>query len=428
MTIGGTAATSVTRVSSTSITATTPAGTAGARSVVVTNTDLQSGTLAGGYTYVAAPTAWSMNPTGGPSAGGTAVTIQGTGFLAGAVVTFGWLSATVTSLSSTSITAIHPSSAAGNVTVTVRNPDGQSASVPGSFSSFNPAGCWPEPSKTTSNMVSPCTPAVAGPPMSGKDRPIGIGSPNSTTMVFPPLWTGSSESSNKLIFFYGAPPVPVSARGSSPATPTTSRAAGAAADGCYRYKSGDRVMVSLFGGMSSSAAGGVSRNATAGPTITTTTYRGTTPLGTSQVQYVSSRGNGVFDRMKKIGGAEFDLPLITMDTNGDGYADYMSLPWAPFAAAVLRDNFLGNGDTPGPTPQIWLPLADTDGDGYGDAVVFDPAGTGSPSPVFPKTPPLLPNVAERTGLLIPTLGEWGLFALALSLAAAGWLALRRSVA
>ena len=51
MTIGGTAATSVTVVSSTSITAKTPAHATGAADVVVTNTDNQAGALSGGYTY-----------------------------------------------------------------------------------------------------------------------------------------------------------------------------------------------------------------------------------------------------------------------------------------------------------------------------------------------------------------------------------------
>ena len=51
--LGGTAATGVTVVSSTSITATTAAHTAGAVSVVVTNSDAQTGTLTNGYTYTA---------------------------------------------------------------------------------------------------------------------------------------------------------------------------------------------------------------------------------------------------------------------------------------------------------------------------------------------------------------------------------------
>ena len=51
MTIGGTVATGVTFVDSTSITCNTPAGTAGAQDVVVTNPDTQTSTLTGGFTY-----------------------------------------------------------------------------------------------------------------------------------------------------------------------------------------------------------------------------------------------------------------------------------------------------------------------------------------------------------------------------------------
>ncbi|MGA9800524.1 MAG: family 16 glycosylhydrolase [Terriglobales bacterium] len=51
VTIGGTAATGVTVVSSTSIKATTPVHATGAADVVVKNTDNQTGTLSGGFTY-----------------------------------------------------------------------------------------------------------------------------------------------------------------------------------------------------------------------------------------------------------------------------------------------------------------------------------------------------------------------------------------
>ena len=128
--LGGTAATGVTVVNSTSITATTPAHAAGAVSVVVTNTDAQSGTLTNGYTYNGtnpAPTVTSINPTSGTTGGGTPVTITGTGFLAGATVAFGGTAATgVTVASSTSITATTPAHAAGAVNVVVTNTDAQS--------------------------------------------------------------------------------------------------------------------------------------------------------------------------------------------------------------------------------------------------------------------------------------------------------------
>ena len=51
--LGGTAATGVRVVNSTSITAITPAHAAGTVNVVVTNNDAQSGTLPGGFTYIA---------------------------------------------------------------------------------------------------------------------------------------------------------------------------------------------------------------------------------------------------------------------------------------------------------------------------------------------------------------------------------------
>jgi hypothetical protein len=54
VTLGGTAATNVTVVSSVSITATTPAHTAGAVDVVVTNSNGQSETLSNGFTYTSA--------------------------------------------------------------------------------------------------------------------------------------------------------------------------------------------------------------------------------------------------------------------------------------------------------------------------------------------------------------------------------------
>jgi hypothetical protein len=65
VTIGGTAATSITVVSPTQIAATTPAHVAGAVNVVVTNADAQSATAAGGYTYVVfgSPSSFSATAT-----------------------------------------------------------------------------------------------------------------------------------------------------------------------------------------------------------------------------------------------------------------------------------------------------------------------------------------------------------------------------
>ena len=143
--LGGTAATGVTVVNSTSITATTPAHAAGAVSVVVTNTDAQTGTLTNGYTYTAsnpAPTVSSITPNSGTANGGTAVTITGTGFLAGATVKLGGTAATgVTVVSSTSITATTPAHAAGAVSVVVTNTDAQTGTLTNgyTYTTSNPA-------------------------------------------------------------------------------------------------------------------------------------------------------------------------------------------------------------------------------------------------------------------------------------------------
>ena len=145
--LGGTSATGVTVVNSTTITATTPAHAAGAVNVVVTNSDAQSGTLTNGYTYTSsnpAPTVSSISPTSGTTAGGTAVSITGTGFLAGATVSLGGTAATgVTVVNSTTITATTPAHAAGAVNVVVTNTDAQSGTLSNGYTYTTSTGGGP---------------------------------------------------------------------------------------------------------------------------------------------------------------------------------------------------------------------------------------------------------------------------------------------
>ncbi len=143
--LGGTAATNVNVVGSTSITATTPAHAAGAVTVTVTNSDAQSGSLTNGYTYRnPAPTVTSITPNTGSSAGGTSVTIAGTGFVAGATVSLGGTAATAVNVgSSTSITATTPAHAAGAVNVVVTNPDTQSGTLTNGYTYTTSTGGGP---------------------------------------------------------------------------------------------------------------------------------------------------------------------------------------------------------------------------------------------------------------------------------------------
>lgn len=83
LTVGGAAASNITVVSDTEITATTPAGTEGAADVVVTTAG-GSDTLADGYTYEPlpppVPTITAIDPATGTVAGGETVTVTGSGF------------------------------------------------------------------------------------------------------------------------------------------------------------------------------------------------------------------------------------------------------------------------------------------------------------------------------------------------------------
>jgi hypothetical protein len=77
------------------------------------------------YKYVAAaPTISSISPTSGPTAGGNAVTINGTELAGVTTVKFGSTSATIDSKTATKIVVIAPPGPAGDVTLRVDSPSG----------------------------------------------------------------------------------------------------------------------------------------------------------------------------------------------------------------------------------------------------------------------------------------------------------------
>jgi Glycosyl hydrolases family 16/IPT/TIG domain len=90
---------------------------------------------------IPAPTVSGVSPTSGTTAGGTPVTITGTGFLAGGTVSLGGTAATgVTVVSSTSITATAPAHAAGAVNVVVTNTGSQSGTLPSGYTYTSSGG------------------------------------------------------------------------------------------------------------------------------------------------------------------------------------------------------------------------------------------------------------------------------------------------
>ena len=147
VTIGGQAAATVSAVTPTQITVTTPAGPPGNATVLVTNPGGAISGLATAFQYSSTPqpqpqvplpgattTITGVTPSTGPSAGGTAISIYGTGFQSGASVTISGISVSATVVSSTQITAVTPAvSGTGSVTVTVTNPGAATVSLPSAF-------------------------------------------------------------------------------------------------------------------------------------------------------------------------------------------------------------------------------------------------------------------------------------------------------
>jgi len=124
VTINSVSCTNVVYRNATSLQCRAPANSNGTYDVVVTNPDSRTGTLTNGFTYATAPTVTSVTPFFGLTAGGEAVTITGTGFVATPTVTFDGKSATsVTFVNSTTLTCNTPAHANNSlVDVKVTNP------------------------------------------------------------------------------------------------------------------------------------------------------------------------------------------------------------------------------------------------------------------------------------------------------------------
>jgi Domain of unknown function (DUF4082)/IPT/TIG domain len=149
---GGANASSVNFISSTQLTAVTPAGSAGSVSVTVTNSDPGTASLASGFDYVANPTVTGVSPSSGPASGGTTVTISGTGFQSGAIVAFGaMLAASVTVNSPTQIQAVTPAGSTGTVSITVTNPDNGAGILASAFTFDSVGGAQPQITSATTD-------------------------------------------------------------------------------------------------------------------------------------------------------------------------------------------------------------------------------------------------------------------------------------
>lgn len=172
----------------TSVTATTPAGTAGPVDVGVILPGLD-GTLADGYEYVviddgSGATFTGLTPTSGPTSGGTSVVISGTGLGGATGVTIGGTPATVTAIApdGTSITVTTPpSETAGPRPVVVTFPAGTRPA--GTFTYVAPAvsGVSPAVGPTTGGT----TVTVTGSGLGGTTEVLFGGVPGTGLVVAP---------------------------------------------------------------------------------------------------------------------------------------------------------------------------------------------------------------------------------------------------
>jgi hypothetical protein len=140
---GSTNATSFTVNSDTSITAVSPAGTGTVDVTVTTPSGTSPTSEADRFTYGTFVT--SVEPAKGPAAGGTSVTIIGTGFTGATAVKFGSTNATSFTVNSdTSITAVSPTGT-GTVDVTVASPSGTSPTSEADHFRYGPTVTSVEP-------------------------------------------------------------------------------------------------------------------------------------------------------------------------------------------------------------------------------------------------------------------------------------------
>lgn len=93
------------------------------------------------------PVIYGVGPGCGPEGGGTELTISGNGFEQGATVTVGGAQASVTNITTGSITALAPAHARGYADVAVTNPGGNSAAFPAghTYRGFMPVEYWSGP-------------------------------------------------------------------------------------------------------------------------------------------------------------------------------------------------------------------------------------------------------------------------------------------
>ncbi len=138
------------------ILARTPPGSAGPANVVATRGDRRT-VLVGGFAYSDSLRLLATEPSEGAMAGGTWVSLLGTGFVPGSRLTFGGVAAEeITVLNGATVTAFTPTGSPGPVDVVITTPTGESWTLEDGYTYFNPAtmygGTWGGPVEGSVNV------------------------------------------------------------------------------------------------------------------------------------------------------------------------------------------------------------------------------------------------------------------------------------
>ncbi len=329
VTIGGVAA-PFTVVSPTSINATTAPHAAGVVDVVVT-TPGGTGTGAGLFTYVepqAAPTVTAINPSGGPTGGGTPVTITGANFTGATGVSIGGVPVTFTVVNPTSITATTAAHGAGLADVAVTTPSGTGTGA-GLFTFFAP------PAVPTVTAINP---------------PRGVTGGGTAVTITGTNFTGASSVT------IGGVAAPFTVASATSITATTGAHAAGAVDVVVTTPNGTGTGASLFTYVAPAAptvaAIAPATGSTAGGTavtITGTTFIGATSVTIGGVATTFTVVNATTITATTGAHAAGVVDMIVATPGGTGTDTGLFTYLAPSAAPVVTSVSPASGSTDGGT-------------------------------------------------------------------------------
>lgn len=139
-------------------------------------------------------------------------------------------------------------------------------------------------------------------------------------------------------------------------------------------------------------------------------------------QLLDLNGDGIYESLQVQGSTpsgavpQTRMSLVPRDVTGDGRPDYITVPWTTSGAGML-------GVTTDSTPQIYVPLTDSNADGWPDTVTVQVANGG----LVTTTGPPVSGPALAAGDVIPTTSTLGLFVFAAAVVALGVKLLRGTI-